>query len=86
ERAMAPKPQHVDFLSRLHTGTAAKRLAHLGPTLLVEEMLPGPDHHRVRSPAGSHAGELFLELSTVPRAPAGATSSAASPIPQAKRG
>lgn len=67
ERAMAPKPQHVDFLSRLHTGTAAKRLAHLGPTLLVEEMLPGPDHHRVHSPAGSHTSELFLELSTVPR-------------------
>ncbi|MFE9243085.1 lantibiotic dehydratase [Nocardiopsis sp. NPDC006938] len=67
ERAMAPKPQHVDFLSRLHTGTAAKRLDHLGPTLLVEEMLPGPDHHRVRGPAGTHAGELFLELSTVPR-------------------
>ncbi|PWV44318.1 lantibiotic dehydratase [Nocardiopsis sp. L17-MgMaSL7] len=68
ERAMAPKPQHVDFLSRLHTGTAAKRLAHLGPALLVEEMLPGPDHHRVRSPAGGHASELFLELSTVPHA------------------
>ncbi|WP_017590582.1 lantibiotic dehydratase [Nocardiopsis ganjiahuensis] len=66
ERAMAPKPQHVDFLSRLHTGTAAKRLAHLGPALLVEEMLPGPDHHRVRSPAGAHTSELFLELSTVP--------------------
>ena len=86
ERAMAPKPQHVDFLSRLHTGTAAKRLAHLGPTLLVEEMLPGPDHHRVHSPAGSHAGELFLELSTVPRAPASATPAPASSIPQAKRG
>ncbi|MFE1167523.1 lantibiotic dehydratase [Nocardiopsis sp. NPDC058789] len=68
ERAMAPKPQHVDFLSRLHTGTAAKRLAHLGPALLVEEMLPGPDHHRVRGPDGAHASELFLELSTVPRA------------------
>jgi hypothetical protein len=86
ERAMAPKPQHVDFLSRLHTGTAAKRLAHLGPTLLVEEMLPGPDHHRVHSPAGSHAAELFLELSTVPRAPASLTPTPASSIPQAKRG
>lgn len=91
ERAMAPKPQHVDFLSRLHTGTAAKRLAHLGPTLLVEEMLPGPDHHRVHSPAGTHAGELFLELSTVPRAPdspapAAPRPSPASSIPQAKRG
>lgn len=81
ERAMAPKPQHVDFLSRLHTGTAAKRLAHLGPTLLVEEMLPGPDHHRVHSPAGSHSSEVFLELSTVPRAAGSAPAAPGTPAP-----
>ncbi|MGW5875061.1 lantibiotic dehydratase [Nocardiopsis terrae] len=93
ERAMAPKPQHVDFLSRLHTGTAAKRLAHLGPTLMAEELRPHPREHPVTNgPAGSHAGEVFLELSTVPRVrPAdhgGADDPGPSnpPIPQAKRG
>lgn len=67
ERAMAPKPQHVDFLSRLHTTTAAKRLAHLGPTLLVEELSPHPHQSGVRSPSGEHAAEVFLELSTIPQ-------------------
>ncbi|WP_285733054.1 lantibiotic dehydratase [Nocardiopsis sp. ATB16-24] len=66
ERAMAPKPQHVDFLSRLHTMTAAKRLAHLGPTLFAEEFLPSPELSGLGGPRGSHATEVFLELSTVP--------------------
>ncbi|WP_017601292.1 lantibiotic dehydratase [Nocardiopsis lucentensis] len=69
ERAMAPKPQHVDFLSRLHTATAAKRLAHLGPTLMVEEFLPSPEDGGLRGPDGRHATEVFLELSAVPRPP-----------------
>ncbi|WP_160050338.1 MULTISPECIES: lantibiotic dehydratase [unclassified Nocardiopsis] len=66
ERAMAPKPQHVDFLSRLHTMTAAKRLAHLGPTLFAEEFLPSPARSGLSGPRGRHATEVFLELSTVP--------------------
>ncbi|MFD6948768.1 lantibiotic dehydratase [Nocardiopsis sp. TSRI0078] len=66
ERAMAPKPQHVDFLSRLHTATAAKRLAHLGPTLFAEELLPCPSEGGLSGPRGRHATEVFLELSTVP--------------------
>ena len=71
ERAMAPKPQHVDFLSRLHTTTAAKRLAHLGPTLLVEELAPHPHESGVRGPAGRHAAEVFFESSTIPQAKRG---------------
>ena len=70
ERAMAPKPQHVDFLSRLHTATAAKRLDHLGPLLLVEEMSPDPADAGLRSPLGRHATEVFLELAVVPAAEA----------------
>ncbi|WP_150240359.1 lantibiotic dehydratase [Nocardiopsis quinghaiensis] len=66
ERAMAPKPQHVDFLSRLHTATAAKRLAHLGPALFAEELLPCPSEGGLSGPRGRHATEVFLELSTVP--------------------
>ena len=66
ERAMAPKPQHVDFLSRSHTITAAKRLAHLGPALMAEELSPHPHESGVVSPSGRHAAEVFLELSTVP--------------------
>jgi hypothetical protein len=66
ERAMAPKPQHVDFLSRLHTATAAKRLAHLGPLLFAEEFLPCPSESGLSGPRGRHATEVFLELSTVP--------------------
>ncbi|MBR8743383.1 lantibiotic dehydratase [Nocardiopsis sp. MG754419] len=69
ERAMAPKPQHVDFLSRLHTTTAAKRLTHLGPTLVAEELSPHPHEAGVASPDGRHAAEVFLELSTVPGPP-----------------
>lgn len=70
ERAMAPKPQHVDFLSRLHTATAAKRLAHLGPTLFAEEFLPSPAESGLSGPSGRHATEVFFELSTVPPSPA----------------
>lgn len=69
ERAMAPKPQHLDFLSRLHTATAAKRLAHLGQSLLAEEFLPDPSHGGLSSPSGRHAAEVFFELSTVPSSP-----------------
>ncbi|MFD6098918.1 lantibiotic dehydratase [Nocardiopsis flavescens] len=68
ERAMAPKPQHLDFLSRLHTATAAKRLAHLGPLLLVEEMSPDPAEAGLSGPRGRHAAEVFLELAVVPAA------------------
>ncbi|WP_306371641.1 lantibiotic dehydratase, partial [Nocardiopsis sp. CC223A] len=68
ERAMAPKPQHVDFLSRLHTATAAKRLDHLGPLLLVEEMSPDPAGAGLSGPHGRHATEVFLELAVVPAA------------------
>ncbi|WP_262391428.1 hypothetical protein [Nocardiopsis sp. CNR-923] len=67
---MAPKPQHVDFLSRLHTATAAKRLAHLGPTLMLEELLPHPEDGGLRGPDGHHATEVFLEVSTLSRPPA----------------
>ncbi|MET9782735.1 lantibiotic dehydratase [Nocardiopsis alba] len=83
ERAMAPKPQHVDFLSRLHTTTAAKRLAHLGPTLMAEELSPHPATSGVDSPDGRHAAEVFLELSTVPGAPGTVRPPE---NPQAKRG
>ncbi|CAL9502259.1 hypothetical protein SUDANB121_03478 [Nocardiopsis dassonvillei] len=69
ERAMAPKPQHVDFLSRLHTATAARRLDHLGPLLLVEEMSPDPAAAGLSGPRGRHATEVFLELAVVPAAP-----------------
>lgn len=69
ERAMAPKPQHVDFLSRLHTATASKRLAHLGPTLFAEEFLPDPSESGLSGPQGRHATEVFFELSTVPPSP-----------------
>ncbi|MFE6307072.1 lantibiotic dehydratase [Nocardiopsis sp. NPDC057823] len=68
ERAMAPKPQHMDFLSRLHTATAAKRLDHLGPLLLVEEMSPDPADAGLSGPRGRHATEVFLELAVVPAA------------------
>ncbi|MDT0328062.1 lantibiotic dehydratase [Nocardiopsis lambiniae] len=68
ERAMAPKPQHVDFLSRSHTATAAKRLDHLGPSLLVEELDPCPERAGLSGPHGRHATEVFLELAVVPAA------------------
>lgn len=61
ERAMSPKPQHVDFLSRLHVRHAARRLAHLGPLLVVEELSPHPEHG-VRSDRGTHATEIFFEI------------------------
>ncbi|MFE3460951.1 lantibiotic dehydratase [Nocardiopsis aegyptia] len=80
ERAMAPKPQHLDFLSRLHTATAAKRLAHLGPLLYAEEFLPDPALSGLRGPRGRHATEVFLELSTLP------STAPPVPVPQAKRG
>lgn len=63
ERAMSPKPQHVDFLSRLHLRHAARRLAHLGPVLVAEELSPHPEHG-VRSDRGAHATEVFFEITT----------------------
>lgn len=64
ERAMSPRPQHLDFLSRLHVAGAAKRTRQLGPTLLVEEFHPHPSTEGVRTGAGRHAAELFFEIST----------------------
>lgn len=61
ERAMSPKPQHIDFLSRLHVRHAARRLAHLGPLLVAEEFSPHPVHG-VRSDRGVHATEVFFEI------------------------
>ena len=54
ERAMSPKPQHHDFLSRLHASTIGRRLDDLGPTVLAEELLPEPV-------LGSPAAEVFFE-------------------------
>ncbi len=68
ERAMSPKPQHVDFLSRLHLRHAARRLAHLGPLLVAEELSPHPACG-VRSDRGVHATEVFFEISTGWRQP-----------------
>lgn len=63
ERATSPKPQHIDFLSRLHVAHAAKRLEHLGPSLMAEEFLPEPQEG-VKSARGHHAAELFFEINT----------------------
>lgn len=54
ERAMSPKPQHHDFLSRLHTATIRRRLRDLGPMVMAEELLPEPT-------AGTAASEIFFE-------------------------
>ncbi|MFJ3406200.1 hypothetical protein [Promicromonospora sp. NPDC090134] len=56
ERVVAPKPQHVDLLSRLHVAHVARLTQRLGEWLLVEEMtpVPGPDEH---------ASEIFFEVS-----------------------
>lgn len=54
ERAMSPKPQHHDFLSRLHASTIRRRLADLGPMVMAEELLPEPT-------AGAAASETFFE-------------------------
>ncbi|WP_299169426.1 lantibiotic dehydratase [uncultured Arthrobacter sp.] len=64
ERAMSPRPQHLDFLSRLHVAGAAKRTRQLGPTLLAEEFHPHPSTEGVSTGTGRHAAELFFEIST----------------------
>lgn len=64
ERAMSPRPQHLDFMSRLHVAGADKRTRQLGSTLLAEEFYPHPSGQGVQSTAGRHAAELFFEIST----------------------
>ena len=54
ERVMSPKPQHHDFLSRLHTSTIRRRLGDLGPMVMAEELLPEPT-------VGTAASETFFE-------------------------
>lgn len=63
ERAMSPRPQYVDFLSRLHVDGLPKRSAKLGETLLAEEFHPHPSSHGTETGRGRHCAELFFEVS-----------------------
>lgn len=62
ERAMRPKPQHLDFLSRLHVAHAHRVMSRLGEDLVLEEFspVPGPE---MTSDRGAHAHEIAFELS-----------------------
>lgn len=63
ERAMSPRPQYVDFLSRLHVEGLHKRSAKLGETLLAEEFHPHPSRFGIETARGRHCAELFFEVS-----------------------
>lgn len=62
ERAMSPRPQYVDFLSRLHASGLHKRTGKLGETLLAEEFHPHPELFGTETDRGRHSAELFFEI------------------------